>query len=106
MTEDDNHKHSGPSMEISGPMGTSMRARGYDAVTLLLTIGVIINGVVSWQNTHELKLMTDAMQRAAVSNLELAKTQRMLTCYVAIDDPKVRMEYIMDPSSVCYRVMQ
>lgn len=110
----------GDSIEVKGPGGTSLRARGVDTINALILVAVFVMGAILYMHMEEAKKSNDAVastNREVAKALkdsnsefvgalkEVVKTQRLSACILATDPEKREKEY-MQPNSFCNRVSQ
>lgn len=64
------------SMEVDAPGGFKIRARGYDILTLIIVVGLVLLGYMFWEHRGEAKAsqieVTKAVEKVAESQAELS----------------------------------
>lgn len=63
-------------VEVNAPGGFKVRARGYDILTLIVVVGLVLLGYMFWEHKGEAKAaqaeVTKAVEKVADSQNELA----------------------------------
>lgn len=91
-------------LEVHGPGGTKLRARGYDSIMVLLVVALAVNSAVLYRHTTQTedasRDLTELNRTQARLIRELTFAQRFTACILATDPEKREREY-MSPNSFC-----
>lgn len=68
-------------VEVHGPAGTSIRARGYDVITILVAVFL---GVFTWALTQHITDTKESNKQIALAINELSMSQREMACILAL----------------------
>ena len=92
---------------VTGPAGTSFRARGTDLIALVTFLCVAMIAVVLWYQGEEQKRaalqVVEALKEVSETSAGLVKAQRFTSCILATD-PEKRAEEYMRANSYCNRM--
>lgn len=87
-------------LELTGPGGTRVRARGYDLIAILLAVGMGSGLYMLHQHTADAR---DSSVMISQSLRELAVSQRETACVLALPQDQ-RMQQFAQNDSWCKRV--
>ena len=72
-------------LEVTGPGGTKIRARGYDIMVIMVIVGITLLGYVLWEHKMEAKAGQESMKVEITKSLDkVAQSQEELSYLISL----------------------
>ena len=72
-------------LEVTGPGGTKIRARGYDILVIMVIVGITLLGYVLWEHKMEARAGQQQMEEKVTKSLDkVAQSQEELSYLISL----------------------